>query len=118
MARTVILDDRHLAAAQELRAVMAEEKALDERKIAAKLILAEVLTTIGQDAVDENGEVFATVRAGARRFNAEEAKRNLPPAALKMVTVEMIDPLLAKELLPSSLYELCTKQGSPTIVAA
>lgn len=118
MSTTVTLDERHLAAARELRAVMDEEKVLADRKAAAKKILAEVLVEVGQDAVDEYGEKWATVRPGAARFDAEQAVRNLPPAALKMIVREVPDGKLAKEVLPPALYDKCTKPGSPSIVSA
>jgi hypothetical protein len=118
MSLAVVLDDRHLAAARELREVLAEEKVLAERKAAAKAILAEVLTVIGQDAVDENGEKWATMKAGSARFNAEEAVRNLPPAALKMIVREVPDGKLAKEVLPPALYAKCVKVGEPSIASA
>lgn len=115
---TVTITDRHLAAAQELRAVLDEEKVLAARKDAAKAILAEVLTEVGQEAVDENGVKWASVRPGSARFDAQEAIRNLPPAALKMIVREVPDPKLAKDVLPPALYEKCTKASNPTIVSA
>ena len=118
MSLTVVLDEKHLAAARELREVLAEEKVLAERKAAAKAILAEVLTVIGQDAVDENGEKWATMKAGSARFNAEEAVRSLPPAALKMIVREVPDGKLAKEVLPPALYAKCVKVGEPSIASA
>lgn len=118
MSDTVVtLDSRHLEAARELRVILAEEKHLAERKAAAKAILAEVLTDIGQEAVDEHGEKWATMRAGSARFNAEEATRNLPAAALKLIVREVPDGKLAKEVLPPAMYALCTKVGEPTIAA-
>jgi hypothetical protein len=118
MPIAVVLDDRHLEAARELRAIIGEEKALADRKAAAKAVLAEVLTIVGQDAVDEHGEKWATVRAGSARFNGEEAARNLPPAALKMIVREVPDAKLAKDVLPPALYALCVKAGDPSIVSA
>jgi hypothetical protein len=117
MTSIVTLDDRHLEAARELRMILAEEKHLAERKAAAKAILAEVLTEVGTEAVDEHGEKWAVLRAGSARFNAEEAVRNLPAAALKLIVREVPDGKLAKEVLPPAMYALCTKASEPTIAA-
>jgi hypothetical protein len=111
----VTLDERHLAAAQEYRSILAEEKALSVRKEAAKAVLAEVLVQVGQTAVDADGVPLIALKPGSRRFNAEEAVRNLPAAALKMIVREVPDGKLAKEVLPPALYTLCTKETAPSI---
>lgn len=117
MSSTVTLDSAHLEAARELRRILDEERHLAERKAIVKAILAEVLTSVGQEAVDEHGEKWAVMRAGSARFNAEEAVRNLPAAALKLIVREVPDGKLAKEVLPPAIYALCTKVGEPTIAA-
>lgn len=118
MSTPIVLSDRYLAAAQELRDVMAQEKILAERKAAAKKILAEVLTDVGQSAVDEYGTPLATMRPGQARFDAELAIRNLPDAALQMIVRNVPDAKLAREVLPPALYEQCVVRSAPSIVAA
>lgn len=118
MTSTITLDATHLAAALELRTILAEEKQLAERKKTAKAILAEILTDVGQTAVDADGVIVATVKAGARRFNAEEATRNLPTPMLKLIIQSVPDAALAKELLPPAMYEKCCKATANSIVPA
>jgi len=115
---TVVLDDTHLAAAAELKQIMVEEKQLAARKDAAKKILAEILTEVGQTAVDSDGVIWASMKAGASRWDAELAKRTLPPKMLELISVSTPDKDLAKEILPPALYNACTKPGAPTIQAA
>lgn len=118
MTLTVTLDPTHLAAALELRTILTEEKALADRKKAAKAILSEVLLEVGQTAIDPDGVIVATVKAGSKRFNAEEATRNLPAPLLKMIVQSVPDAGLAKELLPPAMYEKCCKATAPSIVPA
>lgn len=114
----VALEGDALAAAHELHIISLEEKALKARKDVAKAVLATVLTEPGTKAVDPlTGEALVSVRAGASRFDAELAKKNLPPKALKTIMVEVPDAALAKEVLPPALLKLCQKQGEPSIVA-
>lgn len=117
MTDPIVLSDDARSAALELRAILAEERALAQRKASVKAILAQYLTEVGQEATDDTGEILAKVKAGSLRFNAEQARRELPEAALKMILVEQPDPGLARSLLPPALYEKCCTRDNPSIVS-
>ena len=114
----VLLDTRHLKAARRLQEILVAEKFLADEKSSVKKILAEVLTEVGQQAIDDDGVVVAQVKAGSLRFNAEEARRNLHPKLLALIVQEVPDPALAKELLPPTEYAKCCKATAPSIISA
>jgi hypothetical protein len=116
---TVTLEGAALAAAHELHRIAAEEKDLKARKEAAKAVLAALLTTPGTRAVDPiTGAPLVTVRAGATRFDPDKARDILEPRILAMITVEMIDTTLAKEVMSPRDYAACCTHSAPSIVAA
>lgn len=113
---TVLLEDDVLVAAIELRDIARARRDLEAREKAAKEVLAKHLAT-GETGVDPAGNPLVTVRAGARRFDPAAATANLPPEVLATISVTAPDGKRAKEILAPALYDLCTKQNAPSVVA-
>lgn len=118
---SVTLEDEFLEAARELRDVAKAKKLLDDRETRAKEILAKVLAE-GEVGVDpESGLSLVAVRPGARVWSEDKARENLPTEILAQLevteTVVKIDKQRARETLAPALYDLCTKQNRPSVVA-
>jgi hypothetical protein len=122
MSEPVILEDEYLQAALTLRGNVALRKQLDVEDIRAKEIIAKVLAE-GETGISPDGEPLVQVRAGAKVWNEQAAKDNLPADLLasftttETVTVTRMDKTRAKDILAPALYELCTKANRPSVVA-
>ena len=113
---TVVLEDEFLAAASELRNIAAEKKALAEREDYCKRVIEKILS-VGDRGVSPDGEEMVVVRKGAARFKAELAEANLPPEVLQSILVLAPDGKRAKAILAPALYEMCTEENKPSVVA-
>lgn len=113
---TVVLEDEFLAAASELRIIAAERKHLTEREAECKRIIEKVLS-VGDRGVSPDGEEMVVVRKGAARFKPELAEANLPPEVLQSILVLAPDGKRAKAILAPALYEMCTEENKPSVVA-
>lgn len=115
-AGTIELTGEYLAAAKELRGIAAVRKTLAEREATCKAILGTIFT-IGDRGVSPDGEEMCAMRKGAARFKPELAEVNLEAAALALIMVTAPDAKRAKALLSPVLYDLCTEENNPSVVA-
>ena len=113
---TVVLKDDFLAAASELRIIAAERKHLTEREAECKRVIEKVLS-VGDCGISPDGEQMVVVRKGAARFKPELAEANLPAEVLQSSLVLAPDGKRAKAILAPALYDLCTEQNKPSVVA-
>ena len=113
---TVVLKDDFLAAASELRIIAAERKHLTEREAECKRVIEKVLS-VGDCGISPDGEQMVVVRKGAARFKPELAEANLPAEVLQSILVLAPDGKRAKAILAPALYDLCTEQNKPSVVA-
>lgn len=115
MTSTVVLQDEYLEAARLIVEITAQEKALAERKAAAKQIVEKALA-VGEQGISPDGEPLVAVRAGAARFDPDLATRNLPASVLESICVTAPDAKRAKAVLAPALYELAVTHNRPSIV--
>ena len=113
---TVVLEDEYLDAAREIVEITAQEKALAERKAAAKQIVEKALA-VGERGVSPDGELLVAVRAGAARFDPALATRNLPAEILATISVTAPDAKRAKAVLAPALLDLYQTRNKPSVVA-
>ena len=112
---TVVLEDEYLDAARELVAIAAEEKALAERKAAARQIVEKALA-VGERGISPDGEPLVTVRAGSMRFDAEKAVEVLDGSPLlESIMVKAPDGKRAKAIHAPALYEACCTATRPSL---
>lgn len=117
MTEHVILEDEFERAARELIDILAQEKALAERKAACKQVIAKALA-VGETGVSADGEPLVTVRAGSARFDPDLAAQNLPADLVASISVTAPDAHRARQVLAPGLYELCVKRTAPSVVPA
>jgi hypothetical protein len=114
---TVVLEDEYEQAARELLDILAQEKALADRKAECKRILEKALA-IGERGISADGEPLVAVRAGATRFDPDLATQQLSPDTLALISVTAPDAKRAKQVLGDALYELCCTRNKPSVVPA
>lgn len=118
----VLLEDEFLDAARELRAITIERRDLDTREAECKAILA-VRLAAGETGVDLSGTALVKVKAGARVWNEDTARKALVDHGLDTlipqieVTETHLDKIKAKQLLPGDLYDACCRQNKDSISA-
>jgi hypothetical protein len=120
MSDPVLLEDEYLEAAHRLRSNAALRKQLDVEDTRAKEILAKALAE-GETGISTDGEPLVQVKPGARVWNEQAARANLPADLVKAITVtvteERLDKTKAKDTLAPAIYELCTKANKASVVA-
>jgi len=116
MTQNRIAEGDLLAAALELKEIAALEKQLKERRAS---IVAQIRDTVeaGTTIISSDGEMLAQVRAGARRFDAELAKQNLPAEQYSAICILQPDSRLAKQILAPAIYDLACKATENSVVA-
>lgn len=119
---TVLLHDEILEAACELRAIAIERRDLDTRESECKAILAKHLTA-GETGVDDDGRELVKVKAGARVWHEDTARKAIADHGLNSIIPQLevtethLDKAKAKQLLPGDLYDACCRQNKDSISA-
>lgn len=113
---TVALDGELAAAAEELVAIKAARKHLDEREAAVKELLLKALNP-GERGVAPDGTPLVAVRAGQRRFNPERARLRLPADTYAGLLTLQVDKDRARTVLAPALWDECCDITAPSVVA-
>lgn len=100
---------------QKISVLTEINRKIDELKDAAKEIESWLRNDLG-NGEHEVDETTAVKIKPQLQFSQDQARAILPPALLKLVTHEVIDPKLARKILPAETVALCLKEvGQPTV---